>query len=90
MTYTVNRKIKFDKPERKASSSYKCEYGDKNSFDKLIINISYGDENRVYEVESRYLKVTSKSIHFDAVKNDDSFDIVWRPQSVAPFIKRIK
>lgn len=86
----VNRNIKFDTPERQATSSYKCAYKDKNTFDVLEINIRYNNEERVYHIESQYLKETSKSIHFDAFKSGDSFDIIWKPKSVAPYIKRIK
>lgn len=88
--YIINRNIKFNAPERQATSSYKCKYGNKNHFDLLQINIRYNNEERVYQVESQYLKETSKSIHFDAVKDGDSFEIIWKPKSVVPFINRIK
>lgn len=84
----VNRNIRFD--SRKSTSSYKCEYKDKNSFEILQIICTYGSEIRIYEVESKYLKSTSKSIHFDAEQDEDTFKIEWKPKDVAPYIKRIK
>lgn len=84
----VNRTIRFD--SRKPTSSYKCEYKDKSAFEILRIVCTYGSEIRVYEVEAKYLKSTSKSIHFDAVQNGDSFNIEWKPKDVAPYVKRIK
>lgn len=84
----INRNIKFD--GRESTSSYKCQYGDKNTFEVLQITCSYGSEYRIYEVESKYLKATSKSIHFDAEQDGDTFKIEWKPKDVAPYIKRIK
>ena len=84
----VNRTIRFD--SRKPTSSYKCEYNDKNTFEILRIVCTYGSEIRVYEVEANYLKVTSKSIHFDAMQDGDSFEITWKPKDVASHVKRIK
>ncbi len=84
----VNRNINFD--SRELSSSYKCAYGDKSTFDVLQITCTYGSEVRVYEVEAKYLKATSKSIHFDAMQDGDSFEITWKPKEVALHIKRIK
>lgn len=83
----VTRNIKFE--GRKSSSSYKCEYKDKNEFDILQITCNYNNESRVYEVESQYL-TTAKSIHFKAFCDGDSFTIEWSPETVAPHIKRIK
>lgn len=84
----INRTIRFD--SRKPTSSYKCEYKDKNAFEILRIVCTYGSEIRVYEIEAKYLKATSKSIHFDAVQDGGSFNIEWKPKDVAPHIKRIK
>lgn len=56
----------------------------------LRIVCTYGSEVRVYEIEAKYLKATSKSIHFDAVQDGGSFNIEWKPKDVAPHIKRIK
>lgn len=84
----VNRTIKFD--SRKPTSSYKCEYKDKNTFEILRIVCTYGSEIQVYEVEAKYLKATSKSIHFDAEKDGNSFRVTWTPEDVAPYVKRIK
>lgn len=84
----VYRTIRFD--SRKPTSSYKCEYKDKNAFEILRIVCTYGSEVQVYEVEAKYLKATSKSIHFDAVQDGGSFNIAWKPKDVAPHIKRIK
>ncbi len=84
----VNRNINFD--SRELTSSYKCAYGDKSAFDVLQITCTYGSETRVYEVESKYLKATSKSIHFDAMQTGKSFEITWKPKDVAPYVKRIK
>lgn len=84
----VNRTIRFD--SRELTSSYKCEYKDKNAFEILRIVCTYGSEVRVYEVEAKYLKATSKSIHFDAMQDGDSFEITWKPKEVALHIKRIK
>lgn len=84
----VNRTIRFD--SRKPTSSYKCEYKDKNAFEILRIVCTYGAETLVYEVESKYLKATSKSIHFDAMQDGDSLKITWKPKDVAPYVKRIK
>lgn len=84
----VNRNIRFD--SRKSASSYKYEYKDKNAFEILRIVCTYDSKIRIYEVEAKYLKATSKSIHFDAVQDRDSFKIEWKPKDVAPYIKRIK
>ncbi len=83
----VKRNIKFE--GREPSSSYKCTYNDKNTFNILQITCLYGSECRIYEVESKYL-TESKSIHFKAERNGDSFSIEWIPQTVAPHIKQIK
>ncbi len=84
----IERNIKFD--GREPTSSYKCEYGDKDTFRILQITCKYGSECRIYEIESKYLKATSKSIHFDAERRGDSFDVSWFPKVVAPYITRIK
>ena len=86
----INRNLKFDEKQRQIKSSYKCNYEDKNLFDKLQINISYNSQNRTFEIESRFLKSTSKSIHFQAVKKGNSFDIIWQPIEIVPYIHRIK
>lgn len=87
----INRNLKFDSPnERQETSSYKCQYGDRNKFQILQINISYGNDLRIYEIDSTYLKPTSQSIHFNAVKKEDSFEIFWKPKEIIPYIKRIK
>ena len=65
-------------------------YTDKNAFEILRIVCTYGSEVRVYEIEAKYLKATSKSIYFDAVQDGGSFNIAWKPKEVAPHIKRIK
>lgn len=86
---TVTRNIRFD--SRKPTSSYKYQYGDKDTFDVLKIICLYGLEHKqIYEVESQYLKSTSKSIHFDAEQDGDLFSIEWRPKDVEPYIKRVK
>lgn len=81
----VKRKIRFD--GRKPNSSYKCEYKDKNTFEILRIECAFGLEMRIYEVESKYLKATSKSIHFKAEKDGNSFAIEWVPKDIAPHVK---
>lgn len=81
----VNRIIRFD--SRNPTSSYKCEYKDKNSFEILQIVCTYSSERRIYEVESKYLKATSKSIYFDAERNGDSIIIEWKPKDVSLYIK---
>ena len=84
----IERNIKFD--GRKSTSSYKCEYGNKNTFRVLQIICKYGSECRIYEIESKFLKATSKSIHFDAERNGESFNIIWSPKVIVPYITRIK
>ena len=89
MIKVINRNIKFGASERKEASLYKCQYDDKTLFKKLQINISYESEYRTYEIESLYL-TSSKSIHFEAKKKGESFDIEWKPKAIVPYIKRIK
>ena len=89
MIKVINRNVKFDASERKETSSYKCQYDDKTLFEMLQINISYESEHRTYEIKSLYL-TSSKSIHFDAKKKGESFDIEWKPKAIVPYIKRIK
>lgn len=84
----VKRNIKFD--GRKPSSPYKCEYGDKNMFRILQIVCTYGSECRIYEIESKYLKPTSNSIHFKAKQNGESLDVTWSPKVIERYITRIK
>lgn len=84
----INRTINFE--GREATSPYRCKYKDKNDFEVLRINISYGSLTRTYEVESKYLREDRDSISFTASKVDNELVIKWSPAEIAQYIKRIQ
>lgn len=87
--HETNREIRFD--TRKSNSPYRCNYRDRSMFELLRINCKFnGVIKEVYEIESKHLP-DRDSISFKAVLDGDSFKITnWSPQSIIPFLKRIK
>ncbi|MDE6234578.1 MAG: hypothetical protein K2M56_02370 [Muribaculaceae bacterium] len=88
-TKEINRNISFS--TRKPGSKYRCNYGNRNAFELLRINIKLeGIKSETYEIDAENLPSTTDSISFNARPANDGFEVFGWTKSVRPFIRKIE
>lgn len=67
------------------SNNYRVIYGDCRQFDLLKVEVNYQGKLYLYEVEAKYLKTETDSIHFKYTVENGSLRLTWT-NWIAPYI----